>query len=137
METIVEDFTKEDIELAIAYADFAQFEAHRDDHGEVTFTRSPLPKEMSEAMAEEVEFVADYFQRTIFGRELDSDDPDPKIPDFDDPIEEMNFKLDFYKGEFATEIRKSLGVSEIRQMNPFARAMLLHSAEVLKGQKKD
>ena len=138
MEQAVEEFAKEEIELALRYSEVALFEASLGSEGEVVFNRTPLPEEMSDAMKEEIDFVADYYQRTIFNMELDSEEaPDPKIPDFDDPLEEINFKLDYYKSEFETELRKTLGVSIHRQLNPYSRMLMQYSAEILAKEKKE
>ncbi|OGG94084.1 MAG: hypothetical protein A2527_09550 [Candidatus Lambdaproteobacteria bacterium RIFOXYD2_FULL_50_16] len=130
------EFSAKDIDLALQYAQYSLFEASLGKEGEVIFQRSPLPIGLSEALTEEINFVADYFQRMVFEGDLDPEDPDPRVPDFDDPLAEINFKLDFYKSEFTIELKKSLGVTNHRQINPYAHALLQHSAEVKANQKK-
>lgn len=122
------EYDRKELELVLGYAEFAEFTAKVLPDGTIDFTRSPLPEGLSEELAGEVEFVAEFYQRSVFQGDLD-DENDHTMPDFDDPIDELNFKLKRYQGEFMLELKKSLGIADHRSINPFARAMLQYSAE--------
>ena len=127
MEVLMQ-YDRKELELALGYAEFAEFSAQVLPDGSIEFKRSPLPEGIGPELAEEVEFVAEFYQRSVFQGDLD-DDNDHTMPEFDDPLEELNFKLKRYQGEFMVELKKSLGIADHRQINPFARAMLQYSAE--------
>ena len=130
------EFDRKEIELALSYAEFTDFKASLDNHGQIIFTRSPLPEGLGDEMVEEISFVADYYQRMIFNGDLEPDTPDLTMPEFDDPIEEINFKLKRYQSEFSLELRKTLGVEDHRTINPYARVMLEFAADQEKAKKK-
>ncbi len=133
------EFAQNEVALAIEYAKQAEFKAYLSPaNGEIQFTRSPLPQGLSTAMQEEIEFVAAYFQRQIFQGDLD---PEPNEipqdwPTFHTALEEINYKLKRFHAEFVLELKKSLGVQEPRQMNPYAQEMLKHSIEVKRTRKE-
>lgn len=124
-------YSSKELELALDYAETAVFQAYLnpEDKGQVLFERTPLPEGISEELAEEIEFVADYYQRQIFAGDLDPEEPEPGWPEFEDVIAEINFKLKRFQSEFALEVRKSLGIEKHRQINPYARVMLEFQAE--------
>ncbi|MDT8447724.1 MAG: hypothetical protein RRB13_12615 [bacterium] len=128
MEVMME-FDRHQLEMALAYAEFAEISAKLMPDGQIQFERSALPEGLEPELIEEINFVADYYQRSVFNGDLESDELDATVPGFDDPLEELNFKLKRYQGEFVTELKKTLGIADHRSINPFARAMLLYSAE--------
>lgn len=126
------EYGRQEIELALTYAEFVEITAALDPEGSVVFRRSPLPEGIGPEMAEEINFVADYYQRMIFNGDLDPEEEDPTLPVFEDPLAEINFKLKRYQSELVLELKKSLGVADHRNINPYARVMLQFAAEVHK-----
>ena len=133
------EYDQTQIRLALQYAEAAAFTADLDPAtGLLRFHRSPLPEGLSRELAEEVEFVADYFQRQIFQGDLDPepDEVPPGWPEFENALAEINYKLERFKPEFLLELKKTLGVNDHRQMNPYAREMLKFSVETQRKKKK-
>ncbi len=60
----------------------------------------------------------------------------PGWPEFENALAEINYKLERFKPEFLLELKKTLGVNDHRQMNPYAREMLKFSVETQRKKKK-
>ena len=132
------EFDQTQIRLALDYAERARFQAKLIPTGEIVFERSPYPVDLTEELRQEIEFVADFYQRQIFQGDLDPEPENlpPGWPEFEDAVSEINYKLDRFMPEFQLEIKKTLGIEEPRQVNQYAQEMLRFHADAVKEKAK-
>ena len=125
------DFTKKEVHQALNFVEGIQFVAKVVDEAtrQLEFDHTAFPPTMGEDMKGELDFVIHYYYRQIFNGDLDPDEPLVGAPVFDDPLEELNWKLDNYKPEFVLEVKKTLEVKDARQMNSYAQEMLKFAVE--------
>lgn len=132
------EFSKKEVHLAIHFAENIQFMAKVVDKTtrELAFDHTAFPKDFSEEMKGEIDFVIQYFFRQVFNGDLDPEEPLIGAAVFDDPLEELNWKLDTYKPDFVLELKKTLEVPDPRQMNSYAQEMLKFSVEKKRQEKE-
>ncbi|MDX2470508.1 MAG: hypothetical protein QNL04_08025 [SAR324 cluster bacterium] len=125
------EFSKKEVILAISFSESVQFMAKmvNEQTRELAFDHTPYPASFSEDMIGEIDFVIQYYFRQVFNGDLDPEEPLVGAPVFDDPIDDLNFKLDHYKPEFILELKKTLEVQDARTMNNYAQEMLKFAVE--------
>ncbi|MCP4757150.1 MAG: hypothetical protein GY866_40320 [Proteobacteria bacterium] len=134
--------SKEEIKLAVEYAEQLEITASLDPKDEKTlrFHRNPPPPAgLSEETMEIIEICIEYHQRSVFTGEYLAVDDNPPVHESTDAIGDINFNLNHYKNAFVTEVKKGLATDqENEQFEPkkkisqYAKAML----EFRKKQKK-
>ena len=125
------DFSQKEIHLAINFAENVQFLAKmvNEQTRELAFDHTPYPDSFSEEMIGEIDFVIQYYFRQVFNGDLDPEEPLVGAPVFDEPLDDLNFKLENYKPEFILELKKTLEVKDARTMNNYAQEMLKFAVE--------
>lgn len=119
-------FEPKDIEIAQEFAMKARFKAQLDprDRKSVQFIMEPeIPADMKPKVFDVIKSCADYFQRAIFLEEYEHREKDGPMPEFDNVIAEINYKLDYFIEEFVFEVKHATEAEKIT-ISPFAKEML-------------
>ena len=114
-----------DIVTAKEFAARIRFKAELDPTDQtVRFVMEPaIPKDMKPKIADVITSCADYYQRSLFLGEYEVRKEDGPLPKFANPLDEINYKLDFFLEEFRAEVSRATEAEKIK-ISPFAREML-------------
>ena len=110
------------------FAETIKIEAHLNpiDGATIEFKLHPdFPGSFTEKMKETIMDCVEYYKRTVFWGEYDTPEEIASFPPFESTIDELNYKLMYYREELLAELRKSLETERIT-LTPFAEAMLAH-----------
>ena len=119
-------FNKKEIDDAIEFADTRIFKAELK-HQNLNFIRIPatIPDHIRPKVAEVLEDCADYFERTVFMGEYEPRKDDPPFPEFDNTLDDINHKLEYFREEYVFEVKKAVEAEKITH-SLFAQTMLRH-----------
>ena len=119
-------YNQKDIDSAIEFAKARTFKAELK-HESLEFTRIPaeIPSHIREKVAEVLEDCAAYFERTVFMGEYERREEDPPFPEFDNTLDDINHKLNYFQEEYLFEVKKAVEAEKITH-SLFAQTMLKH-----------
>jgi hypothetical protein len=119
-------FEPKDIEIAREFAEQVTFKAQPDpnDRSSIQFIMEPeIPKDMKPKIADVIEACADYFHRSVFLGEFEPRKEDGPLPTFDNALDDINYKLNYFLDEFIYEVKRATEAEKIT-ISPFAQEML-------------
>ncbi|MBT3225367.1 MAG: hypothetical protein HOC09_12930 [Deltaproteobacteria bacterium] len=138
-------FSEEEAISALEYMKQLKITAELDpaDRKTLRFNRTPaLPDTISEDVRAILEICIEYHQRSVFtGEHLGLDTKPPIYRSSGDPLDEINFFLEYYKHLLIKEVEKGLDLTlpaekdlrPERKSTPFVKAMLKHRAKQRKN----
>ncbi len=120
-------FNQKEIDDAIEFAETRSFKAELKHQSTINFIRIPavIPDHIRPKVAEVLEDCAEYFERTVFMGEYEPRKDDPPLPDFDNSLDDINYKLDYFREEYVFEVKKAVDAEKITH-SLFAQTMLKH-----------